>query len=62
MSKHVWVVESSGGKHWRPSGGVHVPHAFFAKKIADFTANQLQKESPGLKWRVAKYARVGGGK
>jgi hypothetical protein len=52
--KHIWVVESSGGRKWWPQ------RFFFTKKRANTSAGKLQEESPGLKWRVAKYARVGG--
>lgn len=56
--KHVWVVESSGGRKWRPSGSPQVL-AYFTKKVAESRMNWLKGISPGLKWRVAKYTRVG---
>jgi hypothetical protein len=58
MSKHIWVVESSGGRKWRPAGGLFVG-ALFNKKVAKTHLNTLANRSPGLKWRVAKYARIG---
>lgn len=56
--KHIWVVESSGGRKWNPSGRYHAA-AYFTKKAAKADLNE-RDSAPGLKWRVAKYARVGG--
>lgn len=57
--KHIWVVESSGGRKWRPAGRYGVA-AYFTKRAAKLAAKGVAADSPGLKWRVAKYARVGG--
>jgi hypothetical protein len=57
--KHVWVVESSGGRKWRPAGSPRA-ESYFTKKVAESRLNWLKENSPGLKWRVAKYARGGG--
>jgi hypothetical protein len=56
--KHIWVVESSGGRKYRATGGSFVVRAYFTKKTAHWRLDQLALESPGLKWRVAKYERV----
>lgn len=56
--KHIYVIESSGGRKWRPSGGVTVVRAYYDKRSADASAKANAHVSPGLKWRVAKYARV----
>jgi hypothetical protein len=55
--KHIWVVESSGGRKWRPAGRSE-PYAYFIKKTAKRAAKGMTSMSPGLKWRVAKYERV----
>lgn len=55
--KRIWVVESSGGKKWLASGE-NMVWAFFTKRAAKLDAEYAAKESPGLKWRVAKYERV----
>ncbi len=55
--KHLWVVESSGGRKWRPAGGPTVPYSYFTKRCADALLAELATKSPGLKWRVAKYVR-----
>jgi hypothetical protein len=57
--KHLWVVESSAGKKWRPFGAA-MASAYPLKAVAKGAMQYRAKESPGLKWRVAKYARVGG--
>lgn len=57
MSKHIWVVESSGGRKWRPAGNMW-PLCDFSKKKAKATAMHNARMSPGLKWRAAKYARA----
>jgi hypothetical protein len=54
--KHIYVVESSGGKKWTPFGGTSV-RAFFVQKFAKGIAKDQAKLAPGLKWRVAKYVR-----
>jgi hypothetical protein len=54
--KHIWVVESSGGRKWRPSGGVFA-RACFSKLDAKDRMKESAKDFPGLKWRVAKYVR-----
>jgi hypothetical protein len=59
--KHIWVVESSGGRKFHPAGGVFV-RAWHSKLDAKMHMKESAKDSPGLKWRVAKYARVGGEK
>jgi hypothetical protein len=59
--KHIWVVESSGGRKWRPLGNLTAV-AFYTKKDARRAMLNNEKFSPGLRWRVAKYARVGGDK
>jgi hypothetical protein len=51
--KHIWVVESSGGRKWWPHG-----HHYATKKLAKRAAKGMTSMSPGLKWRVAKYERV----
>lgn len=56
--KHIWVVESSGGRKWRPAGAM-LPISFFTKRMAKREVRRMKHESPGLKWRAAKYARVG---
>jgi hypothetical protein len=56
--KHIWVVESSGGKKWCASGRIYVC-AQFTKKNAKAHRDELAEQSPGLKWRVAKYSRIG---
>jgi hypothetical protein len=56
--KHIWVLESSGGKSWRPSGYLSFPHTYYSKVTAKRHLARLQSVSPGLKWRVAKYERV----
>lgn len=55
--KHIWVVESSGGKKWSPVGGYNV-RAYFTKRRAKDTITVYATDSPGVKWRVAKYERV----
>jgi hypothetical protein len=55
--QHIWVVESSGGKSWRPAGSLQV-RGYFKKKVANKVRGFSRKDSPGLKWRVAKYERV----
>jgi hypothetical protein len=54
--KHIWVVESSGGRKWRVAGHFG-PHTFFFKKPAVKYLALQKANSPGLKWRVAKYVR-----
>lgn len=56
--KHIWVVESSGGRKWRPSGTRYVV-ALFTKKAAKRYVDDCKKAYPGLKWRAVKYAKVG---
>ena len=55
--KHLWVVESSGGKKWRPTGDMPTPVTYFTKAHALSVMEYLAIESPGLRWRVAKYVR-----
>jgi hypothetical protein len=57
--KHIWVVESSGGRKWSPVGGVLgvFVYASFSKLDAEERMKASAKSSPGLKWRVAKYVR-----
>ena len=55
--KHIWVVESSSGKKWRPSGNSYAL-ALFTKRDADREVAINAFKDPGLKWRVAKYERV----
>lgn len=54
--KHLWVVESSGGRKWNP-GGAMLPLVFFSRKAAKREAANQAEDSPGLKWRVARYER-----
>lgn len=54
--KHLWVVESSSGKKWRPVGGA-MAHSYFNKNAAKGAMKFNAECSPGLKWRVAKYVR-----
>jgi hypothetical protein len=49
--KHIWVVESSGGKKWNPQS------TFWTKIAAEWHMGRFAKQSPGLRWRVAKYVR-----
>jgi hypothetical protein len=56
--KHIWVIESSGGRKWRPAGGPTIPYSYFTRLHAKPMLNELAKSFPGLKWRVAKYERV----
>lgn len=56
--KHIWVVESSGGRKWTATSKA----VYFVKSRAKKTMSMYAALSPGLKWRVAKYARVGGEK
>jgi hypothetical protein len=56
--KHIWVVESSGGRKWGAAGGQIVPLAYCTKKQAVHIMRSELQSSPGLKWRVAKYERV----
>jgi hypothetical protein len=50
----LWVVESSGGRKWRPaSRAVH-----FTKSKAKNAMGLYKEGAPGLEFRVAKYERV----
>jgi hypothetical protein len=55
--KHIWVVESSACRKWRPAGGPSIPYSYFTKRFAKPMLDELAKRFPGLKWRVAKYVR-----
>lgn len=52
--KHLWVVESSGGRKWSPM----FPLGFLTRKMAKREVGRQAADSPGLKWRVARYERV----
>jgi hypothetical protein len=52
--KHIWVVESSGGRKWNVAQDI----LFFKRKHATAQMNHLAGFSPGLQWRVVKYERV----
>lgn len=54
--KHIYVVESSGGRKWTAASKA----VYFVRARAKRTMDMYAALSPGLKWRVAKYARVGG--
>jgi hypothetical protein len=58
--KHIWVVENSGGRKWRPSSqriATSLPMVYFTKTRAKYFMDRAEECSPGLKWRVAKYTR-----
>jgi hypothetical protein len=52
--KHIWLIESSAGRKWN----VAVREIFYSKNRAQGRAKSEAMETPGLKWRVAKYERV----
>lgn len=57
--KHIWVVESTSGKKWRPAADGWLM-SYYTRKDAKHIASQEAKNNPGLRWRIAKYVRVGG--
>ncbi len=54
--KYIYVIESSSGRKWGPTGTA--PMAYFTKAKAEHFMAAEKEFSPGLKWRVAKYERV----